>query len=171
MTAGAPAPGDRGRLGGLTCADADWAGLRVVVAGIGVSGFAAADALVERGAQVVVLDAADGPPQRERAMILETLGAQVRLGPEALTALPPVGGVAPDVVVTSPGWRPDHPVLAGAATAGVPVWSEVELAWRMRAADGRGAVAHGDRHQRQDDDHDHARRHARRRRVPLGPRR
>ncbi|MGZ4612090.1 MAG: UDP-N-acetylmuramoyl-L-alanine--D-glutamate ligase [Kineosporiaceae bacterium] len=136
MTAGPPAPGDRGRLGGLTCADADWERLRVVVAGIGVSGFAAADALVERGAQVVVLDAADGPPERERAAILQTLGARVRLGPDALTALPPVAGVAPDVVVTSPGWRPDHPVLAGAASAGVPVWSEVELAWRMRAGTG-----------------------------------
>jgi UDP-N-acetylmuramoylalanine--D-glutamate ligase len=42
------------------------------------------------------------------------------------------GRGAPDLVVTSPGWRPDHPVLAGAARTGVPVWSEVELAWRMR---------------------------------------
>ena len=123
-----------GRLDALTSSTSDWQGLRVVVAGIGVSGFVAADALVERGARVVVLDAADGPPQRERAVVLQTLGARVRLGPDAPTRLPDVAGDAPDVVVTSPGWRPDHPVLAGAAAAGVPVWSEVELAWRMRAA-------------------------------------
>ena len=43
-------------LDGLTHAGADWAGLDVVVAGIGVSGFAAADALVERGARVLVVD-------------------------------------------------------------------------------------------------------------------
>ena len=34
-----------GRLDGLTNGSADWSGLRVVVAGLGVSGFAAADAL------------------------------------------------------------------------------------------------------------------------------
>ena len=47
---------------GLTCREADWAGLRVLVAGLGVSGFAAADALLERvtrhndDASVLVLD-------------------------------------------------------------------------------------------------------------------
>ena len=126
------------RVDALTSSDADWEGLRVVVAGIGVSGFAAADALVERGARVVVLDAADGQEQRERAVVLDTLGADVRLGPDAVAALPDVGGGRPEVVVTSPGWRPAHPVLAGAAAADVPVWSEVELAWRMRAP-GRAA--------------------------------
>ena len=38
--------------------DSDWAGLRVVVTGIGVSGFSAADTLIELGARVVVVDAA-----------------------------------------------------------------------------------------------------------------
>ena len=46
----------------LTHRDADWAGLRVLVAGIGVSGFAAADALLERGARVLVVDAAGRRP-------------------------------------------------------------------------------------------------------------
>jgi len=131
-----PAPRSGARLATLTSQQADWAGLRVVVAGIGASGFAAADALLERGARVVVADAADGPAQRERAAILDTLGADVRLGPAAAEQVPDVAGQEPDLVVTSPGWRPDHPVLAGAAAAGVPVWSEVELAWRMRPAAG-----------------------------------
>ncbi|MFC6258313.1 UDP-N-acetylmuramoyl-L-alanine--D-glutamate ligase, partial [Kocuria oceani] len=52
---------DRPRLAGLTGWDADWSGLRVVVAGIGVSGFAAADTLIELGARVVVVDGADTP--------------------------------------------------------------------------------------------------------------
>ena len=38
---------DNPRLTALTSWDADWRGLRVVVAGIGVSGFAAADTLIE----------------------------------------------------------------------------------------------------------------------------
>jgi UDP-N-acetylmuramoylalanine--D-glutamate ligase len=120
----------------LTHSGADWAGLRVVVAGIGVSGFAAADALVERGARVLVVDGRSREAERERAVVLETLGCTVRLGDAATGALPEVGGARPDVVVTSPGWRPDQPLLAAARAAGVPVWGEVELAWRMRPRTG-----------------------------------
>ena len=35
-------------------------------------------------------------------------------------------------MVTSPGWRPDAPLLAQAQARGVPIWGEVELAWRLR---------------------------------------
>ena len=41
-----------------------------------------------------------------------------------------------DLVVTSPGWRPDQPLLAAAAAAAIPVWGEVELAWRLRPREG-----------------------------------
>jgi UDP-N-acetylmuramoylalanine--D-glutamate ligase len=36
-----------------------------------------------------------------------------------------------DLVVTSPGLPPTAPVLVAAAAAGVPVWGDVELAWRL----------------------------------------
>lgn len=39
-----------------------------------------------------------------------------------------------DLVVTSPGFPPTAPVLAAAAEAGVPIWGDVELAWRLDAA-------------------------------------
>ena len=39
-----------------------------------------------------------------------------------------------DLVVTSPGFSPTAPVLAAAAAAGVPIWGDVELAWRLDAA-------------------------------------
>ena len=68
---------DSDRTTPLTHGRADWAGLRVVVAGIGVSGFAAADALLERGAEVTVVDEKAGESTRERAVILETLGARL----------------------------------------------------------------------------------------------
>ncbi len=110
----------------------DWSGLHVVVAGIGVSGFAAVDALLERGAHVVAVDDGQGASLAERGQILGTLGAHLLLGEGAANRLPPVRGRVPDLVVTSPGWRPDQPLLAGAAAAGIPVWGEVELAWRMR---------------------------------------
>jgi UDP-N-acetylmuramoylalanine--D-glutamate ligase len=120
------------RLDALTDRDADWAGLSVVVTGLAVSGFAAADALLQRGARVVVVDARDGERERERAQVLEIMGGDVRLGDQATGSLPD----RPDLVVTSPGWRPEQPVLAAARDAGVPVWGEVELAWRMRRVHG-----------------------------------
>ena len=128
--------GTTDRVAGLTHRDADWAGLRALVTGLGVSGFAAADALLERGAEVTVVDATDPAPgsvMAERARILDLLGARLRHGPDAVDTLP---DTAIDLVVTSPGWRPDQPLLAAAAAAGIPVWGEVELAWRLRPREG-----------------------------------
>ena len=126
-------------LGGLAHLDswgADWAGLRVVVAGIGASGFAAADTLVELGAKVAVVDGVDNEYNRERKQTLEIVGAvSVELGEEHVKALPTVDSEKPDLVIVSPGWRPTHPLLVEAREAGIPVWSEIELAWRVR--DGR----------------------------------
>ena len=108
-----------------------WPQLRAVVAGIGASGFAAADALLGLGAQVAVLDERDGEAEADRARVLEILGATVRLGAGATDALPD----SAELVVTSPGWRPTAPLLVAAAKSGVPVWGEVELAWRLRDPD------------------------------------
>lgn len=122
------------RLAALTCREADWAGLRVVVTGLGVSGFAAADALLQYGAHVRVVDAKAPEPDTQmaqRAQILEVLDAQLHLGDGAETTLP-VPADEIDLVVTSPGWPPHQPLLAAAAEAGIPIWGDVELAWRMR---------------------------------------
>lgn len=106
--------------------EADWRGVAVTVAGIGVAGFAAADALMRLGAQVTVVDAAAGERQRERAAILETLGAIVRLGEgEELPA-------GTQLLVVSPGLPPDATITTSALGQGVPVWGELELAWRLR---------------------------------------
>jgi UDP-N-acetylmuramoylalanine--D-glutamate ligase len=112
-----------------------WDGVRVVVVGIGVSGFAAADSLVHLGAQVRVLAESADDRQREKAALLEVLGAVVHIGVGATAALPP----AVDLVVTSPGVPPTSPVLSAAAARGVPVWGEVELAWRLRDPEHPGA--------------------------------
>lgn len=108
-----------------------WPQARVVVAGLGTSGFAAADGLLDLGAQVIVLDDADSPANAEKATVLEMLDAQVRLGPGATAELPQ----DVDLVVTSPGWRPSAPLLAQAGLRGIPIWGEVELAWRMSLPD------------------------------------
>jgi len=111
-----------------------WEGVRAVVAGFGVSGFAAADNLNHLGATVTALDESDGGPdsdRRERAELLEVLGTTVRLEPGATATLPD----DVDLVVTSPGWKPSAPLLAQARDRGIPVWGEVELAWRLRDPD------------------------------------
>ncbi|MTB87481.1 UDP-N-acetylmuramoyl-L-alanine--D-glutamate ligase [Aeromicrobium senzhongii] len=109
-----------------------WEGVRAVVTGFGVSGFAAADTLNHLGADVIVLDESEGDGHRaEQAQLLEVLGADVRLGPGSTATLPQ----DVDLVVTSPGWRPTAPLLVEAAGRGVPVWGEVELAWRLRGPD------------------------------------
>ena len=97
-----------------------WDGRRIAVAGLGVSGRAAASVLARLGAEVVGVDARDGDYSA-----LEHDGVRVLVGAKTLPA-----GV--DLVVTSPGWRPDSPLLAEAAGAGVEIWGEVELAWRLR---------------------------------------
>lgn len=106
-----------------------WHEANVVVAGLGVSGFAAADGLLALGANVTVLDESESAA--DQAKLLEMLDASVRLGKGATAALPD----DTDVVVTSPGWRPSAPLLAQAAARGVPIWGETELAWRMMHPD------------------------------------
>jgi len=116
----------------------DWDGVHAVVAGFGVSGFAAADNLTHLGARVTALDESEGDEERrEKAELLEVLGATVRLGEGATLRLPE----GTDLLVTSPGWRPTAPLLAEAYARGIPVWGEVELAWRLRDAGPAGRPA------------------------------
>ena len=117
----------------LTTADryAPWREAFVVVAGLGSAGFAAADALLELGARVLVVDDADTDANREKATLLEHLDAEIRLGPGASASLPEDA----DLVIVSPGWRPDYALLAQAAAREVPIWGDVELAWRLMHPD------------------------------------
>lgn len=103
-----------------------WSQARVIVAGLGVAGFAAADALLEFGARVTVLDDADNEQVAERATLLRTLDAEVRLGPGSTATLP-----EPAHLVITTGFPPTAPLMVQAAARGIPVWSEVELAWRL----------------------------------------
>ncbi|WP_416418645.1 UDP-N-acetylmuramoyl-L-alanine--D-glutamate ligase [Paenarthrobacter aromaticivorans] len=132
------APSANDRLKDLTSWDADWRGLRVVVTGIGVSGFAAADTLIELGAKVVVVDASTTAKAKAQADTLKIVGAvDVLLGEEAVKVLPFIDGEKPELIVTSPGWRPDQALLAAAKRKHIPVWGDVELAWRVRERAGR----------------------------------
>jgi UDP-N-acetylmuramoylalanine--D-glutamate ligase len=106
-----------------------WAGVRAVVGGLGVSGFAAAEALVHVGARVTVLDDADSEALQHKATLLGELDADVRLGRGATARLP----ADAELVVVTPGMPPRTPLLVDATRRGVPIWGEAELAWRLRA--------------------------------------
>lgn len=106
-----------------------WHGKNITVAGLGVSGISAARALAGLGALVTVVDGGDSQGHRARAAELEAAGISVRLA-DAQTL--PEGT---DLVVTSPGWKPDSPLFAAAAAAGVDVVGDVEIAWLLRGPD------------------------------------
>jgi UDP-N-acetylmuramoylalanine--D-glutamate ligase len=104
----------------------DWSQVRVCVVGLGVAGFAAADALIQVNAQVVVLDANPGEKQKERATLLEILGAEIKFGDD--TELPD----NIDLLVLSPGVSPLAPIVTAAQAIEIPIWGELELAWHLR---------------------------------------
>jgi len=112
----------------LTSWHADWKGLRVGVLGLGVTGFAVADTLTELGAEVLVVATNAPEPQ---AKLLEVIGAGLV---EADLTEPPQRLIDFDaeLLIVSPGFHPDHPLLLWAAAQGIPIWGDIELAWRVR---------------------------------------
>jgi len=118
-------------MGSQEVSNVDWQGKHVTVAGLGVSGIPAARVLHGLGAVVTVVNDGDDERSRAQAAELEARGIAVRLGDgDTLPA-------STELVVTAPGWKPGKPLFAAAAEAGVPVWGDVELAWRLRGQDGR----------------------------------
>ena len=107
----------------------DWSDTTFCVAGIGIAGYAAADALMQLDAHVTIVDESDGERQRERSTILGELGAQVHLAHVG----PVPDGI--DVLVVSPGLKPASPLIVDAQSRGIEVWGELELAWRLRKPD------------------------------------
>jgi UDP-N-acetylmuramoylalanine--D-glutamate ligase len=97
-------------------------GRRVLVVGLARSGRAAAEALVGRAERVVGYD-------RDEALEagrLGEIGVELHLGREEETLLQGI-----DLVVKSPGVPGESPLVAGARSRGVPVWSEIELGARL----------------------------------------
>ena len=101
---------------------------KVAVIGIGKTGLATARFLAGREARIAVTDAKPVSAWGEAAAALENLRADLTVapyGPEILTDA--------DLVVPSPGIYPDNPILVEAVRRGIPVLSELELAWRFLA--------------------------------------
>ena len=100
------------------------AGAPVLVAGGGVTGRAVLAALAALGTTATLCD--DDPATRRQ---FAESGTPTE---DSATAAARIADYA--LVITSPGFSPTAPVPAAAAAAGVPVWGDVELAWRLDQA-------------------------------------
>jgi UDP-N-acetylmuramoylalanine--D-glutamate ligase len=108
---------------------ADWRDLRVVVLGLGVTGFSVADTLAELGAKVLVVAEKADAAQLD---ILDVLGVEHLTGSNAVGLPREVVNFAPELVITSPGVKPEHPLLFWASQNEIDIWVDIELAWRVR---------------------------------------
>ena len=95
---------------------------RALVVGLARSGQAAALLLAERGVPVVAVDRA---PDLDVGR-LGGAGVEVHLGTEEDRLLDGV-----DLLVKSPGVPGESPLPAAARRRGIPVWSEIELGFRL----------------------------------------
>jgi len=99
-------------------------GAPVLVAGGGVTGKAVLAALTRFGAAPILCDDDAATLRRYAEGGVATVTTSTAI--ERVAEYP--------LVVTSPGFSPATPLLAAAAAAGVPIWGDVELAWRLDAA-------------------------------------
>jgi UDP-N-acetylmuramoylalanine--D-glutamate ligase len=95
---------------------------RALVLGLARSGQAAALALVRRGVPTLGVDRAAG---LETGRLAQE-GVEVHLGTEEEGLLDDV-----ELLIKSPGVPGESPLAAAARTRGIPIWSEVELGFRL----------------------------------------
>jgi UDP-N-acetylmuramoylalanine--D-glutamate ligase len=99
----------------------DLSGAAVLIAGARVTGRALLAALTPLGARITLTDDSPSALQtyaQNGVAVIDPANAAVTITDYHL-------------VVTSPGFPPTAPVLAAAAAAGIPIWGDVELAWRL----------------------------------------
>jgi UDP-N-acetylmuramoylalanine--D-glutamate ligase len=114
----------------------DWSGLKAVVFGLGVSGFSVADTLNELGASVLVIaDKAD----EKYLEILDVLGIEALIGKDSETVSKKFSEYAAQVVITSPGITPDNELFVHAQKSGAAIWTDIDLAWRVRDKFGKAS--------------------------------
>ncbi|MGN9865666.1 UDP-N-acetylmuramoyl-L-alanine--D-glutamate ligase [Bacillus swezeyi] len=102
----------------------------VLVLGLAKSGYAAASILHEKGASVVVNDQKPFE-ENEPAQILAEKGVEVICGthPTELFDLHSI-----DILIKNPGIRYENVMVEEALKRGIPVWTEVELAYHLTDA-------------------------------------
>ncbi len=104
----------------------DLAGKRVLVVGLARTGVAASLFSAAYGATVTATDDKPEAELAETAARLRAAGVALELGGHVSKTF-----LDQDLIVVSPGVPAKLPPLELARARGIPVWSEVELAWRF----------------------------------------
>jgi len=104
-------------------------GKRVTVVGLARSGMAACKALADRGARVQGTDRLPREKLRGDLAVLESRGVGLATGGHRSEDF-----LGADLIVISPGVPTDMDLLTRARASGIPVWAEVELAFRLTPA-------------------------------------
>jgi UDP-N-acetylmuramoylalanine--D-glutamate ligase len=104
----------------------DFQGKRVLVVGLARTGLAVALFSAAYGGIVTATDAKPEAEIAETAARLGAAGVTLQLGTSATDFF-----LEQDLIVVSPGVRANLPALELARARKIPVWSEVELAWRF----------------------------------------
>ncbi len=102
------------------------AGKRVLVVGLARTGVAAALFSAGYGATVTATDEKPEAELAESAAKLRAAGVELKLGGH-----PAASFLGQDLIIVSPGVPANLSPLKEARANGVPVWSEIELAWRF----------------------------------------
>lgn len=119
-------------LDSLTSWHSPWAGTKAVVVGLGATGFAVVDTLIELGVEVhVVAEEAASDVMN----ISGVLGARVFVDADGAARAEELRGTAADFAVVSPGIAQGDAAVAVLGEQGIPVWSDLDFAWRVRDKD------------------------------------
>jgi len=124
------------KLENLTSWNSKWADIRVVIYGLGISGFSSADTLAELGCKVLVIANKSEP---EYLDLLDVLGVETFISNSEAETIARIEAFVPELVVTSPGFRPDSKEIQWANSYGLTIWTDIDLAWRLRDKLGKPA--------------------------------
>ena len=122
----------------------EFAGQRIAVVGLGKSGRASLRVLTELTRAIV-----SGWDSNQQ--VIDAVTNSDELADGALESLRAVSGEEelasavlqwqPEIIILAPGIREVSPLFVRAEEAGIELWSEIELAWRLRAMNADGAAA------------------------------
>ncbi|MEI7722379.1 MAG: UDP-N-acetylmuramoyl-L-alanine--D-glutamate ligase [Actinomycetota bacterium] len=90
-------------------------GKKVLILGAGVTGLAVANSIAKRGAEISLAD----------DQVSQVAGFSVAPSKSYKAA-------NFDLIVVSPGWKADHPLIVEAQSCGIELLNEVDLAWQLR---------------------------------------
>jgi len=93
----------------------NFSGKKVLILGAGVTGLAVANSIAKRGAEISLAD----------DQVSQVAGFSVAPSNSYKAA-------NFDLIVVSPGWKADHPLIVEAQSCGIELLNEVDLAWQLR---------------------------------------